>query len=471
MKEYILLTFFVVSLFSSCKDENPSLENKNSTNVDTVLTTKNDTSYLPAGVKYIFDINKIPEVYISISTAEWNNFLLYFDKNPHNEELIHADLVFVKDQKKDTLNNVGFRLRGNTSRRRPEGNYGEWHNSVNPDWHHAHFSVNLNKFVKGQKLQGIEKLTLKWFKDDSNYAREVYCYDLFERFGVWIAPQSSYCRLFLKIKEDNKWVNFGVYELVEPVDKEFIKNRISKFADASGNLWKANWGANFVNTDKSRMGIENITLTSTYRPVYDLKTNEANLETAKSQLVEFMTNFNSKQGDDFKTWLNNTMDVSLFLKTYAVNVMCGMWDDYWNNTNNFYFYFDSNNKFYFIPFDYDNTLGTSYLMSNSGTQDLLNWGQNSNPLVSKIVSITEYKSLYVNYLNELCNSKYDLFYYTKSIERITKWQNMIRNYVSNDTNEDMYILDAPANWGNCAQYRLISTTNNYFIIRSQNLPK
>ena len=49
-----------------------------------------------------------------------------------------------------------------------------------------------------------------------------------------------------------------------------------------------------------------------------------------------------------------------------------MWDDYWFNKNNFYFYFDSNGKFYFIPYDYDNTLGTSSGM-NSGTQDMLNW--------------------------------------------------------------------------------------------------
>ena len=41
------------------------------------------------------------------------------------------------------------------------------------------------------------------------------------------------------------------------------------------------------------------------------------------------------------------MDVNLFLKTY-VNVMVGMWDDYWNNSNNFYFYFDGAGKFYFI---------------------------------------------------------------------------------------------------------------------------
>lgn len=463
MKKYLILLVFAFFLFS-CKEEIPNTETKK----PPVLK---DTTTTITGLEYVFDIQKVPEVYIETTTEEWNKFLNYFDQNPNNEEYIHANFIFVKDNKTDTLKNIGFRLRGNTSRRRAEGKKGEMHNASNPDWHHAHFSVNLNNFVQGQKLHGIEKISLKWFKDDANYAREVYCYDLFERFGVWTAPQSSYCRLFLKITEDNKWVNFGVYELLEPVDKDYIKNRITRFNTAGGNLWKANWGADLKNSDKSRMGLENITLTSTYRPVYDLKTNPENLESAKIQLAEFIANFNTKQGDEFKTWIESKTDVSLLLKTYAVNVLCGMWDDYWNNSNNYFFYFDANGKFYFIPFDYDNTLGTSLLMNDSGTQDLLNWGELSNPFIKKIISVPEYKTMYVNYLNELCNPANDLFYHTKSADRIMKWQFMIQNFVSNDTGEDMYVNDVPANWGNQTKYRLLSPTNNYFMIRSQNLPK
>ena len=49
------------------------------------------------------------------------------------------------------------------------------------------------------------------------------------------------------------------------------------------------------------------------------------------------------------------MDIPLFLKTYAVNLVVGMWDDYWANGNNFYFYFAPNGKAYFIPYDYYKT--------------------------------------------------------------------------------------------------------------------
>ena len=420
---------------------------------------------------YIFDINYIPETTIQVSTAEWNKILNYFDQNPDNEEYVICNFSFNKNGFTSFADSAGLRIRGNTSRRRPEGAKGQVHNATNPDWHHAHFALKFNKYVKGTDVKGIEKINMKWFKDDAMYVREVYCYDLFERFGVWTAPQSSYCRLNIKVTEDAKTAYFGIYQMVEPIDEDYLKHRKDKFINTNGFLWKASWGADLVNTDKSRMGIENITLTSTYTPVYDLKSNELYLDSAKNQLVDFMTNLNSKSGTALKTWLVSKMDVELFLKTYAVNVMCGMWDDYWGNKNNYYFYFDADGKFYFIPFDYDNTLGTSQIINNSGTQDLLNWGNNANPLVKRIISIPEYELLYKSYIKELANINNDYFHFDKSTIRIKNWHEMIKNYISNDTGEDMTIVDKPASWGNCGFYRLLETENNFFKIRGANIPQ
>lgn len=466
--------FFLLSnliFIVSCNSIIPPIDNPDPNPTDSISVDSTATVFTPAdGIAYIFDIHSLPHITLEISTVEWNNLLSYYDQNPKNEEYIKCDFNFSKDTAKIALNEIGLRIRGNTSRRRPEGTTGEMHNSANPDWHHASFALNFKKYEKTQRMAGTEKLNLKWFKDDAAYVREVYCYDLFERFGVWTAPQSSYCRLSIKIKEDSRTAYYGVYQLLEPVDEVYLKNRQPKFLDSNGNLWKANWGADFASADKSKMGLENITLTQTYEPVYDLKTNEKSLESAKNELADFITNLNTKTGDDFKTWIASKMDVELFLKTYAVNVMCGMWDDYWNNKNNFYFYFDSSGKFYFIPYDYDNTLGTSFLMDDSGKRDVLKWGNNSHPLVKKIISIPEYKSLYVSYIKELCNSKNDLFHVDKSMLRIRNWQKKIQPYVANDTDEDTVIEDKPASWGNCPHYRLLESSNNYFKIRAANIP-
>lgn len=420
---------------------------------------------------YVYDIEALPEYELEITTEEWNKFLNYYDQNPNNEEYINVRCRINKSGNLHLFENTGLRLRGNTSRRRPEGTKGTVHNASNPDWHHASFTLKFNKNIKGQKLLGQEKVILKWFKDDAMYAREIYCYDLFERFGVWTAPQSSYCKLTLKITEDSKAAYFGIYELVEPVDDDYLQNRVSKFGDKDGFLWKANWGADFSNADKNRMGLENITLTTTYDPVYDLKNKMTNLEAAKSQLATFIDSVRIKSGDDFKNWIRYRTDVDLLLKTYAVNVMCGMWDDYWNNSNNFYFYFNSAGKFWFIPYDYDNTLGTSAIITNSGTRNLLSWGKDSNPLIKKIISIPEYRAMYISHLKTLADSSENLFYVDKSIARIQKWHKLIGNHIANDTGEDMVIQDVPASWGNCSFYRLLEKQNNFFEIRGKNIPQ
>lgn len=112
-------------------------------------------------------------------------------------------------------------------------------------------------------------------------------------------------------------------------------------------------------------------------------------------------------------------------------------------------------------------------MADSGTQNPLEWGKSSeNPLVSKILTIPEYKTQYLKYLNDLVDKKYDLFYSTYSQQRILKWRSKIANYISNDTGEDMTIQDLPANWGNQSRYRLLSSDqNNFFSVKANSIPK
>lgn len=460
----IPLFLFLITIFLfACKQEPVDDPNEEKPTIGEVT----DTTQV---LNYLFDHTVLPHYKLTVSVTEWNKLLTYFDQNEHNEEYVNTACSVEKTNKTFRFATTGLRLRGNTSRRRPEGVTGESHNSTNPDWHHASFTLKFNKFKKGQKLLGQEKIILKWFKDDAMYVREIYCYDLFRRFGVWTAPRSSYCRLTIAVEGDAKPAYYGVYQSIESIDEDYLKQRAAQFGSADGFMWKANWGADLSNSDKSRMGLEIHTLSSNYDPVYDLKTNDDELETAKIQLAQFIDSVRMLNGDAFKNWISKRTDIDLLLKTYAVNVMCGMWDDYWKNKNNYYFYMDRSGKFWFIPYDYDNTLGTSLLMNNSGTQSLLNWGSSSNPLISKVISIAEYRTKYINYLRELNASTNDLFYVDKSEARIRNWQKLISPHIANDTGEDMELKDVPASWGNCPQYRLLGATDNFFRIRGNNLP-
>jgi spore coat protein H len=444
----------------------PTLLFFNCSNVDnpTIETTEANRPSIPIGEATVFDLNQVASITLDLTVGEWNKILQNFDLNSANDKKVVSKFTFTNRSGSVILDSIGLRLKGNTSRRRPEGGFGELHNATNPDWHHSHFALDFSKYRDNQRFKGLGKLNLKWFKDDAAYVREVYCYDLFRRFGCWNAPRASYCRVTIKIQGDATPAYFGVYAMVENIDEDFIQKNQSNLGFGIGFLWKGGYGgssnANFVSTES--IGVENVDINpalSVYY-AYDLKTRKTELLAAKTELLQFISNLNTLTGTPFQTWIEQKMDVPLFLKTYAVNVVVGMWDDYWVNGNNFFFYFATNGKAYFIPYDYDNTLGTSLIVSNSGTQNMLTWGNmTQRPLITKILAIPQYKNLYKSYITQLTSSTNDLFDQTKSISRIQNWQNLIAPFVSNDTGEDMQIGDVPASWGNQPNYRL-KTGNN-----------
>ncbi len=468
LSKYIFLAFVI--LFIHCSKE------------ETI--TKDSTTNVPSNPSdavELFKMEDVPEIKLTVPLKDWNTLLTNFDLNPANDEKVVSHFEFKLNGQKYTLDSIALRLRGNTSRRRPEGSTGNLHNPLAPNWNHCHFGLDFSKFKKKQRFAKREKINLKWFKDDANYVREIYSYDLFERFGVWAAPQASYCRLTIYVEGDATPAYYGVYAMIESIDEDYIANRSVQWGGNVGYLWKCgNMGgfkADFV--QNTNIGVQDIQLDPSLSKVYsyDLKTRESEILTAQAELTSFISDLNNKTNTEFKSWISSKMDVPLFLKTYAVNVALGMWDDYWINGNNFYFYFAGNGKAYFIPYDYDNTLGTS-LFVNSGTQDPVNWGKNNGkPLLNRILAVPEYKEIYKSYLKELIDPSADLFDATKSMNRISGWKIKIEPYVSNDTGKDMFIEDKPAYWGNAPFYRLNSGNSeggnngdaNYFKTKAKSI--
>ncbi len=428
------------------------------------------------GYDYVWDDEVLPEVHLSVSLAEWNRLLALYDANAFTTQYVQATLSFVKDGETTVIDNVGLRLKGNTSRRRPEGSYGQMHQRDNTDWHHAHFGVNLRKFADddAHTIQGVRKLHLKWFKDDPAYVREVFCYELFRRAGVWTAVRDNYCRLWLHVEGDSKEAYYGVYELMEPIDKHYLKDRKNRFGSNKGYLWKCRNSAAGLNNPNGDIWYDDDT---DDRHAYTLETQTEEFDSARVQLVDFMNKLNGLNDNEFYTWIQQVTDMDLLLKTYAVNVAVGMWDDYWNNANNYYIYFNGKGltgyKFFFIPYDYDNTLGTSLrygVQDDAGRQNPLNWGNNNNRLIARILRFNDFKQKYITYLKELIDAPNALMDRASSQARIRSWQQRIEPYVNNDTGEDTAIEDKPASWGNHSEYRLLkNNSDNFFTVKAASI--
>lgn len=426
------------------------------------------------GPGYIFDAQKLPKLSISISEDEWNRLLELYDKDNHTHEYVRCESVSLERVDASLSSaNAGLRLRGQTSRRRPEGHSGQKHQASGADWHHVHFGLHMRKFTEEGGLAGVRRINLKYAKEDPSYVREHFCFDMLSQYGIWTAPLSSWCRLHLQVGQESA-VNYGVYLMQESIDRQYVKNRHG-FGPEWGYLWKCAWGANLRDKDDWRFHQDDNS-SNTY--AYELKDEDPeSFAPAKAQLKDFITKLNTLKGADFYNWIQRVCDVDLLLKTYAANVALGHWDDYWNDMNNFYLYFNSrdqvNYKVYMICFDYDNTLGTSHfcgVQSDSARHDPYHWGLEECVLISKILSVTDFRNIYTGYLKDFAAADNPYTGVLQSASRIRSWQQMLEPFIANDTGEDMVIRDRPASWGNHPEYRLLEDgTNNWFRIKAASI--
>lgn len=449
-------------------------------------------------LNYIFGTDSVAEITLTISRKEWEKLCKNYDENPKNEDCVHAGFEMKKGNNTWQISDIGMRLRGNTSRRRPQ---------VGDEYYQAHFKLKFEEWCddsgEERKLAGCMKgLNLKRFKDDPAYVREVFGYNYFRKNGIWTAPRAGYAHLFINIEEENgtaKKLDYGVYAMIEEINKQFLKERSEllqesgilgggNFSNNKGDLWKCCWqssNGSSMATDYDgyrSFGVEEIFLeeSKSLRYDYDLKTNKDELVRARSSFIDFIEELNKLGSEDeIKKFYESKMDVDLFLKTYACNVLLGMDDDYWRNHNNYYFYFDKNGKAYFIPYDYDNILGT-HCFSDTATRNPLDWGEGVYEalLIEKLLSVPEFKQKYVDYLLELTEKN---VFVTENQTEITRLQNLVTGLISSNDIEyedtSKTIKDDVASW--CSNYKegrhykLLSgdETSNYFKAKAKSIKK
>ncbi|MCF0242170.1 MAG: CotH kinase family protein [Treponema sp.] len=434
---------------------------------------------------FIFSTESLGSITITMKRSEWNQLLKNYDYFYKNENLVKIEsFEYEKENAKWLLPGGGIKLRGNSSRFRPQGKDSpddkSGHHQMNADWsqeyyyyasscsdddyRQSHFKVDFT-FGDAKKNQTMAEclkgVALK--RMDASCSREIFCYDMFHRYGIWAAPRASHTKVSLKfIEADGKitTVNFGVYEMFEEVTEYSLKARSQKenqaqnaWLNEKGNLWKISGGADLAYPDAAYGCEENKILSFDENgnptdwimemPTYDLKTNKKKLNRAKKELKEFITELNAlpdvKNAKDkesiqkIKTFYEQKMDVDLFLKTYAVNILLGMDDDYWGNANNCYLYFNEG-KMFFIPFDYDNTLGCS-ILGNEGEpqgiqQNPLEWGRGQKrPLMDKMLQVPEFKEKFINYLFEV-SAEDSEWNFEDCSKRFLKWKEMAEPYLN-----------------------------------------
>lgn len=348
----------------------------------------------------IFDDTSLPEIRITIDRAYLDQLLA--EGNENNDEEFPANFHFKSATFEATELNIGFRLRGNTSRVSAKKS----------------FKVSFNTFEKGRDLEGFEKLNLNGEHNDPSIMRSKISWDLMQQMGV-AAPRANHVKLFV----NNEYK--GLYMNVEHIDEEFADDRFGK---KSGNLYKCLYPADLTYKGEDPNLYKTM---SGGRRSYELTTNEE--EDDYTDLANFIKMLNKTPLQDLETELEKVFDVNSFVKVLAVEVMTGHWDNYGSNQNNFYLLHNPvDDKFYYIPYDLDNTIGIDFFPDTDRTTvDMYKWYDESKnrPLVKRIMSVQRYRELFSIYMEQL------LDYYKPNalFPRIDELKEMITEAAESDT--------------------------------------
>ena len=334
-------------------------------------SSKNFAQFVNPPAGEIFRDDLIPRVDI-ILDADSLAYILD-DENLESNYHFRATFIFNNGTISDTLEEVGFRLRGNTSRGAAKKS----------------FKISFNTYSAGRRFFGLKKMNLNGQHNDPSVARAKICADLADDFGI-PSMRSNHVELYINGEY------FGLYINVEHIDEVYVKSR---FGNQDGNLYKCLYPA-----DLKYLG-ENPDLykaESFGRRAYQLRSNEAADD--YSDFANFVDILNNTPLTNLPCELEQVFNVDQYLKIIAFDILVGNWDGPIYNKNNFYLYHNlATGQFEYIPFDLDNTLGIDWLSRDWGNRDIYAWKKTdeARPIYTKILSVSEYRDRFSFYLNEM----------------------------------------------------------------------
>ncbi|MCK5075364.1 MAG: CotH kinase family protein, partial [Calditrichia bacterium] len=347
----------------------------------------------------LYDDSQVAVVEITVAPEDlvW----MYQGENLESDSLHLASVHFSNAYIDETIDSVGFRLRGNTSRYSQKKS----------------FKLSFNKFVSGREFYGVDKMNLNGEHNDPSIIRSKLCWDIFQKIGI-TASRAAHAEVYINDEY------YGLYISVEHIDDEFLQKN---FTDDSGNLWKCLWPADLAIIGSGNP--EDYHPDAEGRP-YELRTNEEEYD--YSQLARFISIINNTPDELLADSLEKILNVPDVIKYFAIDVLTGSWDDYWFLKNNYYLYhMPSEDKFHLIPYDYDNTFSIDWFEKDWAIINPYQFGSDeSRPLADRILANAQYRDLFTHFLQ----------FYSENVLELSLWEtridslkDMITTFAENDT--------------------------------------
>lgn len=290
-----------------------------------------------------------------------------------------------------TWNYVGVRFKGNSS--------------LSSTWSKGVYKLPLrfefDQFedeyptIKNQRFYGFKTLSMSSGYNDDSLIREKVATDIFRNLGV-PSPRAAFYRVYIDCGDGSGSKYFGLYTMVEVPDKPMLN---AYFGNSDGNLYKpsgttATFGSGALSEDD-----------------FDKENNKDEADYSDVNALYTAINDSSSDAATWKSNLEKVFDVDGFLKWLAVNTVIQNWDTYGVMAHNYYLY-NKDGRLTWIPWDNneslkgsDSGLASANAMAGGMGSRTLSLGLDdaslaSWPLISRIIALPEYRSLYDSYVDK-----------------------------------------------------------------------
>lgn len=258
----------------------------------------------------VWNISVIATVRVEIPEEDY--LYLLDPENLYTEDYRSANIHFDNGVVQETIENVGFRVKGQGGRM-----------DQKKGW-----SVKYNKFVSGQKFLDIEKLNFKGCSEDDSFMKIQLAGDMYKAMGV-PTQRSSYALMYIND------VFTGLYFMHEDIADHFIDSRFA--GDGSGNLMQLYYNVHLgYYGEEDSYYREKVYVNALDYPMHYYSREEGNDDW--SDFIAWLAFFsNSTSDEDFFNDLERYVDTDTLLRLMAVEAFL-LSSDNLASGNNIYIY-------------------------------------------------------------------------------------------------------------------------------------
>ena len=275
--------------------------------------------------------------------------------------------------------------------------------------------IRFDKYVEGQSLAGLTRLTLNNKIQDPSLITACLGYGLMTQAGI-PAPRCNFARVQVN------GTPLGIYAHVDSIKKPFLSRH---FESDEGNLYEAT--------------------ISDFRPefrrTWEKKTNTTEDDWSDLDLaVEVL----AYPDDTLMPALAERFDLDAFYTFWAFEVLIAHWDGYAGNRNNTYLYADpSDGRFHFIPWGLDSAfLDPQPFLGGDGElpDAVLAFGH----LAERLYAHPEGRAAYLARLGDLLDTAWDSEAIGAELERM---EELISPHLSEEDAQQLSIdISAKRSW-------------------------